>query len=142
MSHDANPPILVDASNHVFEINSACAAGLVRLYFATRFYESNDTSYFFSVMALCSLCETSCAIFTPKAMGGLQKSRALSELRKYMTLKSHATYTNNSDAFRETMDMPHLSKPTGDRLIRSGGNSNQRKYSDDSDKALYQQNPV
>ncbi|KAK3987148.1 hypothetical protein QBC44DRAFT_332011 [Cladorrhinum sp. PSN332] len=134
----------------------ACVSGIIRVYYATRFYESNDTSYFFSTMALCSLGETTCAHlvlcvpFTPKAMTGLRTSRAFTELKKYMTLKSYATNTtgntrnNNSDGFHDSVEMkPHFSKPNANRLVPgSAGTGNERKYSDDSNNALYQQNPV
>ncbi|KAK3326508.1 hypothetical protein B0H66DRAFT_551114 [Apodospora peruviana] len=136
----------------------ACVAGIVRLYYATRFYSSNDTSYFFSIMALCSLCETTCAHlvlcvpFCPKAMTGLQKSRAVTELKKYMSLPSYATgTTKNSDAggaFQDSRGMelhPFSNKSTPvNRTLGSapGSRRDEPKCSEDSDKAVYQWNPV
>ncbi|GAP92557.2 putative 60S ribosomal protein l36 protein [Rosellinia necatrix] len=87
---------------------AGCAASLVRLYYSTRFYVSNDTSYYFSILAITSLAETTaanlvlCAPFIPKAAFGLKQSRAATAIRSYRASKSEETYTNStSDAYLE-----------------------------------------
>ncbi|KAI0595290.1 hypothetical protein F4775DRAFT_569723 [Biscogniauxia sp. FL1348] len=110
---------------------TGCVASLVRLYYATLFYRSNDTTYYFSILALCSLCETTCANlilcapFVPKAIQGLQQTKVFLGLKQYMTLKSEPTYVNSSDSFRD-------SKETRSTKPRKHWFSDSREIADDT----------
>ncbi|KAL7619780.1 hypothetical protein AAE478_010322 [Parahypoxylon ruwenzoriense] len=123
---------------------TGCVASLVRLYFSTRFYTSNDTSYYFSILALCSMCETTCAHlilcapFTPKAVMGLKQTRPFARLKRYMTLKNDTTYVNDSEAFREAHELPRVAKPKPREhwFISSRGTGNSITYSQDSNRTL------
>lgn len=123
------------SSNHALE-NSGCVADAVRLYYSTRFFISTDTSYYFSIMALCSLCETTCASlilcvpFAPKALGGITQTRAYAELKNYMTLRTTlASTNNNTTGYRKTEEVPYGSKPkeiwvTMDTRVSRDGTAN------------------
>ncbi|KAG4032253.1 hypothetical protein MFRU_007g01640 [Monilinia fructicola] len=93
---------------------TGCAAGIVRLYFATRFLSSNDATYFFSIVGLCSLCETTCANlilcvpYTPRALSGIKQTKLITGLRSYMSLNSNSNYINNSEGFGEAKEIPLL----------------------------------
>ncbi|KAI1383551.1 uncharacterized protein F4822DRAFT_420949 [Hypoxylon trugodes] len=96
---------------------TGCVSSLVRLYFATRFYISSDTSYYFSILALCSMCETTCANlilcapYVPKAIMGLKETQALRKLRQYMTLRNDITYINDSEVYFEAHELARAAKP-------------------------------
>ncbi|KAI1279070.1 hypothetical protein F5Y07DRAFT_397163 [Xylaria sp. FL0933] len=96
---------------------AGCAASLVRLYYSTRFYVSNDISYFFSILAITSLAETTAAIivlcvpFLPKALLGLNQTRAVKALKSYGTLKTDTTYVNNSGAHYDSQELRPVRKP-------------------------------
>ncbi|KAI1167693.1 hypothetical protein F5B18DRAFT_600991 [Nemania serpens] len=81
---------------------AGCAASLVRLYFSTRFYVSDDTSYYFSILAITSLAETTsanlvlCVPFAPKALNGVRQTRAFSLLTQYTSLYTTKTTMSGS----------------------------------------------
>ncbi|KAF3407071.1 hypothetical protein DPV78_001741 [Talaromyces pinophilus] len=125
-----------------------CVAGTVRLYYATQFYVSDDTSYFFSIMALCSLSETTCANLilcvpcTPKAVKGFKQTKSFATLRSYTTLRSGAT-TNASNTRRTeptlqvhvTNEIDSVSKPNDSWIMMSSrGSGRDSVYSGDSDR--------
>ncbi|KUJ10083.1 uncharacterized protein LY89DRAFT_689922 [Mollisia scopiformis] len=67
-------------------------SSIVRLYYAVSFYrDSADTTYFFSIVALCTLCEITCANlvlclpFAPKAIKGFKQTKTFLEIKSYMT---------------------------------------------------------
>ncbi|KAF2799401.1 hypothetical protein K505DRAFT_404648 [Melanomma pulvis-pyrius CBS 109.77] len=101
-------------------------ASIVRLYFATRFTSSNNTTYFFSIMGLCSLCETTCANiilcvpFTPKVVKVFQETRAFTEVKSYFTTKSPANSTSKSEAL-QGHELPRFSNSRTERLLGSSG---------------------
>ncbi|KAI0909668.1 hypothetical protein F4823DRAFT_593219 [Ustulina deusta] len=125
---------------------AGCAASLVRLYYSTRFYVSSDISYYFSILAITSLAETTAAIlvlcvpFMPKALLGLGQTKALQLLKRYKTLKSEATYVNSSDAHYDSQELRRIKKPKEHWFMSSriGDTATSRSY--ESERPL--QNPV
>ncbi|EEA23757.1 hypothetical protein TMatcc_006830 [Talaromyces marneffei ATCC 18224] len=125
-----------------------CAASTVRLYYATQFYVSNDTSYFFSIMALCSLSETTCANLilcvpcTPKAIKGFKQTQSFTTLRSYTTLRSRPTTTSATTVRSEptfevhvTNEIDSVSKPNDSWIMMtSRGSRRDSAYSGDSDR--------
>ncbi|KAK5996636.1 hypothetical protein PT974_01973 [Cladobotryum mycophilum] len=115
------------------------AATAVRVYFATRFYTSSDTSYFFSIMALCSLSETTCVQLVlsvpmvPKAVIGLSHNKVYTRIMESLTPRSKATSASNSTDFYESQPYP----------IRTPGNRwsiphfSVSRWSNKQDIALY-----
>ncbi|KAH8689032.1 hypothetical protein BGW36DRAFT_309012 [Talaromyces proteolyticus] len=79
-----------------------CVSSTVRLYYSTRFYTSSDSSYYFSILALCTLCETTCANLVlcvpsvPKVVRGLMQSRVFKRLRSRFTRTNASNTTDNS----------------------------------------------
>ncbi|KAI0508463.1 hypothetical protein F5B22DRAFT_397823 [Xylaria bambusicola] len=96
---------------------AAVAANAVRIYYASRFYVSNDVSYYFSILAISSLAETLaanlvlCVPFVPKGMLGLRQSKTYTVLRGYMTVKSDTTASNQSDAYYNSSELRPIRKP-------------------------------
>ncbi|KAK6066345.1 integral membrane protein [Seiridium cupressi] len=127
---------------------TGCASSLVRLYFATQFYVSTDVTYFYSIMALCSLCEVTCAhlIFcaphVPKVIGGIKQSKTISGIKRYISSrgssKSDATYINQSDGFGETAELKSAGNPNSQRFVNSRGTDRQTTYSEESERTLRQ----
>ncbi|KAI1419261.1 hypothetical protein F5Y12DRAFT_720941 [Xylaria sp. FL1777] len=95
---------------------AGCAASLIRLYYSTRFYVSNDISYYFSILAITSLAETTAAIlvlcvpFMPKALLGLSQTKPVKALRSYKSLKSESTYVNSSDSHYNSQELGRVKK--------------------------------
>jgi hypothetical protein len=119
---------------------SGIVAGIVRVYFATQFYTSTDTSYFFSIMALCTLCETTCAHlilcvpFTPKAMASLQQTKAYTGIKKYMSLRTNTTYGKGSDSFQELRETPREGSARSHWFAGSKGTANTSTSSSDDER--------
>lgn len=71
--------------------NRGCTSALIRLVYAVKFTESSDTSYFFSIVGLCSLVEVTCGVLvlcvptTPKALAGIAQTRAFTILKSWTT---------------------------------------------------------
>lgn len=97
--------------------DSAVAANVVRIYYASRFYVSDDVSYYFSILAISSLAETLaanlvlCIPFAPKAVLGLRQTKLYTGLTGYMTVKSNAATANQSDGYYSSSELRHLRKP-------------------------------
>ncbi|GAW13744.1 hypothetical protein ANO14919_031330 [Xylariales sp. No.14919] len=93
---------------------AGCAASIVRLYYSTRFYVSNDVSYYFSILAITSLAETTaanlvlCAPFAPKALLGLKQSKAASAIRSYRASKSDPVSSNHTESYHELREPPAI----------------------------------
>ncbi|KAI0383252.1 hypothetical protein F5Y04DRAFT_278958 [Hypomontagnella monticulosa] len=121
---------------------TGCVASIVRLYYATRFYISDDTTYYFSIMALCSLCETTCAHLIlcapciPKAIMGLKQTNTFKGLRRYT--KNTTTYVNNPNIFRETNVNYRIRKPREHWFMSSKIPGNDITHSEDSERSLRQ----
>ncbi|KAI0199440.1 hypothetical protein F4808DRAFT_432488 [Astrocystis sublimbata] len=90
-----------------------CAASIVRLYYSTRFYVSNDVSYYFSILAITSLAETTaanivlCAPHISKALLGLKHSKAAKAVKRYRTSKTSSACTDNSRSYHELREHHH-----------------------------------
>lgn len=99
-------------------------------------------------MALCSLCETTCAHlilcvpFTPRAVMGIKQTKLFVGLKQYITLKSDVTYTNNSDAFIETKETPPVPQRREHWFMSSRITGNDTVHSQDSDRFLHQSNAI
>lgn len=127
---------------------TGCAASTVRLYYATQFYVSDDTSYFFSIMALCSLCETTCANLilcvpcAPKAVKGFKQTKSFATLRSYTTWSrgpgtnaSSAARTENPFEVHVTNEIDSVSKRNENWIMMSStGSGRDSAYSADSDR--------
>ncbi|KAI1328161.1 hypothetical protein F5Y16DRAFT_161048 [Xylariaceae sp. FL0255] len=108
---------------------AGCGASLSRLYFSTRFYVSDDVSYWYSTLAITSLAETTSAIlvlcvpFFPKAFGGLRQSRMFSLISRHSAARhgsgsgpqsGNSGYTKNSASYDPnpgSRELRRLSKP-------------------------------
>lgn len=97
---------------------SAASANGVRIYYATRFFLSNDVSYYYSILAISSLAETLaanmvlCIPFVPKALLGLKQTKAFTLLKGYMTVKGDTTaVTNQSNEYYSSSELRHIRKP-------------------------------
>ncbi|TGJ82350.1 hypothetical protein E0Z10_g6407 [Xylaria hypoxylon] len=96
---------------------AAAAANGVRIYYASRFYVSNDVSYYFSILAISSLAETLaanlvlCIPFAPRALLGLKQTKSYTVLKGYVTVKSDATTTNQSEGYYSSSELQHMRKP-------------------------------
>ncbi|KAJ8121484.1 hypothetical protein ONZ43_g2077 [Nemania bipapillata] len=110
---------------------AALAANVVRLYYATRFYVSDDVSYYFSILAITTLAETFaanlvlCIPFTPKALLGLQQTKLYSTLKGYGTVKSDEAYTNQSDNHLNSHELRPIRKPRDHWFMSSKLDTNQ-----------------
>lgn len=97
---------------------AAASANGVRIYYATRFFLSNDVSYYYSILAISSLAETLaanmvlCIPFVPKALLGLKQTKAFTLLKGYMTVKGDTTaVTNQSNEYYSSSELRHIRKP-------------------------------
>jgi hypothetical protein len=95
----------------------------VRLYFATRFLSSTNTTYYFSIMGLCSLCETTCANiilcvpFAPKIVKNFRDSRAVTQVVSKLTgNKSHNNSTDKSAAM-QAHELPRFKPRRAEREL-------------------------
>lgn len=111
-----HPTLLIILTNFA---NSGFISDIVRLYYSVKFFTSNDTSYYLTIMALCCLCETTCAIlilcvpFAPKALGGIKQSKAYSGLRQYISMRGTLSTgsSNSSSGYQKTDERPVVAKP-------------------------------
>jgi hypothetical protein len=117
-------PIQLSACN-VNLMNSGIACSLVRLYFATRLMSSNNTTHFFSIMGLMSLCETTCANIvlcvpsTPKVIKVFQETQAFTAMRSYFgSWRSQGGSTDKSKGL-ESHELPRIERMKLDRLHSS-----------------------
>ncbi|KFH44100.1 hypothetical protein ACRE_051670 [Hapsidospora chrysogenum ATCC 11550] len=100
------------------------AVGIVRLIYSIKFVSSNDTTFFFSIMGLCSMVETTCAIlvlcapFAPKAFSSVKQTKTVSQLSRYMTFRTNTAYgskdSKSTTSFQELTDIPSRSGPNPD----------------------------
>ncbi|KAI1776998.1 hypothetical protein F4818DRAFT_408795 [Hypoxylon cercidicola] len=98
---------------------AAASANGVRIYYATRFYVSNDVSYYFSILAISSLAETLaanmvlCIPLVPRALQGLKQTKAYTLLKGYMTVKGdgNTANTNQSDGYYSSSELRRIRKP-------------------------------
>ncbi|KAI0403748.1 hypothetical protein F4802DRAFT_570006 [Xylaria palmicola] len=110
---------------------AAVSANAVRIYYASRFYDSDDVSYYFSVLAISSLAETLaanlvlCIPFAPKAVLGLRETKLYAVLRGYITLKNDATITNQLDEYYSLSELRRLHKPREHWFMSSKLDTNQ-----------------
>lgn len=87
------------------------------MYYSTLFFQSDDTSYYFSIVALCTLAETTCAHLVlcapcfPKAINGMRQTRAVAKVRAYMALRGDSAYINKPSTSHDSLERARAHKP-------------------------------
>ncbi|PVH91991.1 hypothetical protein DM02DRAFT_663392 [Periconia macrospinosa] len=114
------------------------ASALLRVVYAVQFMSSPDVSYYFSIMGLLSLCETTCTNiilcvpFLPKLVKSFQESTVFLGVRSRLTTNKSSGgggITSKSGSYVQSHELPRINSSRTDRLLHSSSTDRNTMYS-------------